>query len=235
MYESLIKWGFEQVSGLAIAKDKRDVQIMLEAIKAKNSLVLERFKYAWNSCQSVVDLSIQVDEGLSEFLTQAPQTDKSRESAFKFLGALKNEYHPKYYRQLKKLRSQIESTNDLLSAYSSIFVEIINFGMLQNIVEHKKHYSASFILRNYRGLWTLYTEILISLVRVTSNDLRFWLTDSPYVVCADEYAMNDFELVKKFLFAEDWDGKRFHLSLETVNGIANFWNHIEKYNTSDNT
>jgi len=30
---------------LAIAKDKRDVQIMKEAIKAKNALVVERFKY----------------------------------------------------------------------------------------------------------------------------------------------------------------------------------------------
>jgi hypothetical protein len=228
MYESLIKWGFEQISNLAIAKDKRDVQIMIEAIKTKNALVVERFKYAWDTCQSIVDLSVQVDEGLIEFQSKAPETKRTKKSAFQFLGALKNDFHPKYYRQLKKLRIQLESTNDLLSAYSSTFVEMVNFGMLQNLVEHKKTYSGNFILRNYRGLWTLYAEILTSLVRITSNDLRFWLTDTPYVVMADEYALNDFDAVRKFLFSEEWHGKRFHLSLETEEGMGIFWNHMEQ-------
>lgn len=233
MYESLIKWGFEQIANLAIAKDKRDVQIMLEAIKTKNALVVERFKYAWNSCQSIVDLSNQVDKGLIEFQSKAPETKKTKKSAFQFLGALKNDFHPTYYRQLKKLRSQMESTNDLLSAYSSTFVEMVNFGMLQNLVEHKKAYSANFILRNYRGLWTLYAEILTSLVRITSNDLRFWLTDTPYVLMADEYALEDFDSLRKFLFADEWDGKRFHLSLETKEGIEIFWNHMDQTEKKD--
>jgi hypothetical protein len=203
--------------------DSDQVAVMLEAIKAKNALVVERFKYSYEACQSVTALAINVDAELALFRKKAPKTDGTPESRDKFVAVLKSEFHPVHYRQLLKLRSKFESTNDLLSGYSTTLTPIIHISMLERIIEEKHYYSASAISRTYRGLWTFYAEIITSLVRLTSNDLRFWLTDCPYVVHAENWARRELESAQEFLLASDWGGKRFHLSIETAEGLDEFW------------
>ena len=144
-------------------------------------------------------LAIQVDtDFLDEFRAKMPETDGTLQATKKFMGALKVEFHPPYYRRLKKLRSQFESTNDVLSAYSVVMSDILHFSTMEKIAIEKKLRSSSDLCRTYRGLWTLYSEILTSLVRLTSNDLRFWLIDAPYVIQAEVWAKKDFQRVMDF-------------------------------------
>jgi hypothetical protein len=188
MYELLLSWGLESLTKLVMSEDDKDVTILLEAIRAKNTLVVERFKYAWEASQEIVGLAIQVDAELEEFRVNAPQTDGTLDATKKFMGALRGDFHPKHYRYLKKLRSRFESTSDVLSAYSIKMADIIHFSMVEKISIEKQLRASSDILRTYRGLWTLYSEILTKLIRLTSNDLRFWLTDTPHVNIAEDWA-----------------------------------------------
>ena len=226
MYELLLKWGLENLSKFTKAKADNEFAVLLEAIKTKNMLIVERFRYCWDACQAVVDLSQLVDKELVEFYKGAKITDGTKNTAFKYMGLLKTEFHPKYYRTLIKLRSQFDSINDLFSAYSTVFKNVIHFSMLQSIIEHKKTYSASQINWIYRGLWTFYSEILTKLLRVSSSDLRFWLTDRPYIVDAISFAKADLELSKKFLHAEKWHEEKLFISLERPEGLTSFWDKI---------
>ena len=226
MYELLLQWGLESLTKLVTAKGEKDSAILLEAVRAKNALVVERFRYAREACQAIVDLAVQVDVDLEEFRSKAPETDGTLQATKKFMGALKTEFHPLYYRRLKKLRSQFESTNDVLSAYSVVMSDVLHFGTMEKIAIEKKLRSSSDLCRTYRGLWTLYSEVLTSLVRLTSNDLRFWLVDAPYVVQAEKWAKQDFQRVMDFLLAENWGGMAFRISLETKEGLAAFWETI---------
>lgn len=224
MYELLLQWGLQSLTQLTGLKNSNDMSIMLEAIKAKNALVIERFKFAWEACQSVVDLTIEVESELAQFEKEIQKNISTKPDRLAIhLRMLKHDFHPNYYRQLKKIRSRFESTNDLLSSYSKTMVGIVHFSMVEDIVKKKKLKSPSDINYAYRGVWTLYSEILISLVRLTSNDLRFWLTDTPFVIKADRWADKDFENVSNFLTADDWGGNWFHLSLENEYGLQEFW------------
>jgi|YNPNPStandDraft_1061719.scaffolds.fasta_scaffold73770_2 hypothetical protein len=227
MYELLLQWGLESLAKLVAVKGEKDSAILLEAVRAKNSLVVERFRYAREACQAIVDLAIQVDTDLEEFRLKAPETDGTLPATKKFMGELKLDFHPKYYRRLKKLRSQFESTNDVLSAYSVVMSDLLHFSTMEKIAIEKKLRSSSDLCRTYRGLWTLYAEILTSLVRLTSNDLRFWLIDAPYIVQAERWAKQDFELAMTFLLAKEWGGMSFRISLETKEGLESFWKSIQ--------
>lgn len=226
MYELLLQWGLESLTKLVLAKDQKGSSFLIEAVRAKNALVVERFRYAREACQSIVDLSLQVDDNLEDFRSKAPKTDGTLGATKKFMGALKMEFHPPYYRRLRKLRSQFESTNDLLSAYSVVMSDILHFNTMEKIVIAKDLRSSSDLCRTYRGLWTLYSEMLTSLIRLTSNDLRFWLRDAPYIIQAEQWAKQDFQRAMEFLLAKDWGGKSFRLSLETDEGLRAFWDSI---------
>lgn len=226
MYELLLQWGLESLAKLVIAKDEKDSAFLLEAVRAKNALVIERFRYARDACQAIVDLAVQIDTDLEEFRSKAPETDGTIQTTKKFMGALKTEFHPPYYRRLKKLRSQFESTNDVLSAYSVEMSDILHFSTMERIAIEKKLRSSSDLCRVYRGLWTLYSQILTSLIRITSNDLRFWLIDEPYVTQAEKWAKQDFQRVMDYLLAESWGGMSFRISLETKEGLKAFWESV---------
>lgn len=228
MYELLLQWGLESLTKLVTAKDEKDSAILLEAVRAKNALVVERFRYAREACQAIVDLAVQVDTDLEEFRKSAPETDGTLQATKKFMGALKADFHPPYYRRLKKLRSQFESTNDVLSAYSVVMSDVLHFSTMEKIAIEKKLRSSSDLCRVYRDLWTIYAEILTSLIRLTSNDLRFWLIDTPYILQAEEWAKKDFEELMKFLLAETWSGRSFRVSLETKEGLKEFWKSIDR-------
>lgn len=226
MYELLLKWGLDNLSKFTKAKSDNDFAVLLEAIKTKNVLIVERFRHSWEACQAVVDLAQRVDTDLTLFHKEALTTDGTKDTAYKYMGVLKTDFHPKYYRELKKLRSQFDSVNDIFSAYSDVFTSILHFSTIQGIVDHKKKFSASEINWIYRGLWTLYSEILTKLLRVTSSDLRFWLTDRPYISEAFNLAQRDLKLAKEFLFAEKWHEAKLFISLEKPESLATFWNEI---------
>jgi len=227
MYELLLQWGLDSLTKLVLAKDDKGSAFLLEAVRAKNALVVERFRYAREACQAIVDLAIQVDAELEDFRLKAPKTDGTLEAAKKFMGVLKTEFHPPHYRRLKKLRSQFESTNDLLSAYSVVMSDLLHFSTMEQIAVKKNLRSSSDLCRTYRGLWTLYSEILTSLVRLTSNDLRFWLMDAPYIVQTEKWAKQDYQRAMEFLLADNWGGMSFRISLETAEGLKDFWTSIQ--------
>ncbi|HUI89476.1 MAG TPA: hypothetical protein VLX61_12210 [Anaerolineales bacterium] len=227
MYELLLQWGIDSLTKLVSTKRNQDSAILLEAVKAKNALVVERFRYAREACQAIAELSMTVDAELEVFRSKAPDTDGSLQATKKFMGALKTEFHPSHYRRLKKLRSQFETTNDLLSAYSVVMSDLLHFSTMEKVAIEKKIRSAGNLSRTYRGLWTIYSEILTSLVRLTSNDLRFWLIDSPYIEQAEALAKEDFHQAMTFLLADSWSGKSFRLSLETKEGLKSFWKSIK--------
>lgn len=224
MYELLMGWALNSLSQFTTVKDSKDLAIVLEAIKAKNELVKERFGYAYASAQQVVELSIKVESELIDFRKNVMTQTTNKSDGKRYIALIKQDFHPKYYRQLTKIRSGFESTNDLLAAYSEIMSDIVRINMLEQIVETKMYNSPSDINRSYRGLWTLYSNIVTSLVRLTANDLRFWLTDNPYVVQAEQWAQDkDLDLARQFLLSRDWGGRRFHLTLESKEGLEQFW------------
>jgi hypothetical protein len=67
MYDLLLKWDLESLSKATIAKSDQEVAVMLEAIKAKNNLVVERFRYSWDTSQAIISLALEIEESLLEF------------------------------------------------------------------------------------------------------------------------------------------------------------------------
>ena len=232
MYELLLKWGLDNLGKFAGIKGSHELGVIQEAIKTKNSIIVERYKKCWELYEKLLDLTIEVDSELNNFLDITVETDGTRKSARVFIGKLKTEFHPKFYRKLLKLRSSFDGTNDLISAYTFVFSDIVNIETLEKIIKHKKGAkinSRNYICRLYRGLWTKYCELIAILLRVTSSDLRFWVADTPYVHHADEWAKFDRDSAIKFFTSRSWNGKRFHISLETRRGLDRFWYDLEAH------
>jgi len=228
MYELLLKWGLDSLPKLVGDRDRSQTAILLEAIKTKNILIQERYKYAWEVYRDVLALTLEIENSLEEYSSNSPSTENTKKTAWKLLGNLKTNFHPTYYRKMKKLRSNFECTNDLMSSYTRWLLEITNFQFFEELCEKQQYYTASSIFRSYRGLWTFYSEMLGSLIRVTSSDLRFWLTDKPYVEKADLIAQEELKLVKEFLLEREVRSLRFHLQIVTEEGLYRFWEKIEK-------
>ncbi len=232
MYELLLKWGLDNLTKFAGIEGTHELEVIREAIKTKNAIIIERYKKCWALYEKLLDLTIEVDSELNQFLLNTKETDGTRKSARVFIGKLKTEFHPKFYRKLLKLRSSFDGTNDLVSAYTFVFSDIINIETLEKIIKSKKEKgknSRNYICRLYRGLWTKYCEIVAVLLRVTSSDLRFWVADTPYVYHADEWAKVDRDLAIKFFISNSWEGKRFHISLEKRKGLDRFWYDLEAH------
>ena len=229
MYELLLKWGMENVSGFSKLKASQEHAITLEAIKAKNSLVLKRFDIAWSAHQALVDLVNEVETKLPEFRENSRVTDKTLSGAKKFVGDLSRDFHPLVYRKYQKIRSQFDGANDLFSAYTSEFSQFLHISTLKVIYKQKEIYDRSGIIRIYRGLWTKQTEIIASLIRVSSSDLRFWLTDNPSVTYAAKWSEKDSEKLWQFLTAESWYEQHFRLSLESPSGLKEYWEGWDEY------
>lgn len=227
MYEILLKWALGILSpGGKAKKHEHKQEILIEAIKTKNAMVLERFKNSWNSYNRLLELALEIDSDLDSFSKSAPETDGTKEKGMKYLGSIKKEFHPAKYRSLLKLISQFECTNDLLSSYSKVFSELLNFKAIISIISSHDDWSGSFIRWKYRGIWMLYSVVIAKIIRISSTDLRFWLTDSPYISTATSHAVMEFHKTIEWLQATSPTGEFYTLSLETEAGIIDFWNSL---------
>lgn len=233
MYELLLKWGLDSLTKFSGTKGQHELSILLEAIKTKNTLIIERYKQTWALNEKLSDLIIELEVELDSFANESIGTDGTWKSARQFIGKLKSDFHPTYYRKLVKLRAGFEGTNDVLSAYTYTFLNIVNLDNLSTVCKSKKVYSRGEICRSYRGLWTKYGEVVSSIIRITSGDLRFWVTDIPYIQHADNWAEYDLELLQRFILANNWGNSRFHISLESKRGLDKFWYELKEHHDSN--
>ena len=233
MYELLLKWGLDSLAKFTGTKGGHELAILLEAIKTKNALIVERYKQAWSLNEKLSELVICVEEELERFVNEADETDGSWKSARQFIGKLRSDFHPCHYRKIVKLRSGFEGTNDMLSGYSYVFLGLLRIETLVSICKEKKIRSKGEICRLYRGLWTKYGEIIASVIRVTSGDLRFWITDTPYIEHVDKWAEHDLEKVSRSLCSLTWNGRRHHISIEKRRGLDRFWHELKGYHETN--
>ena len=229
MYELLLKWGFDNLSKFTGIKAEQQIFILQDAIKTKNAIIIERYKKCWVLNENLINLAVEIEEDIEEYIKKTEETDGTWKSARQFIGQLRSEFHPSRYRKLMKIRSAFEGTNDLISAYTFIFLDMIHIDRLVNIVKETKLYSRGDICRLYRGMWTKYCEVVAILLRITSNDLRFWITDTPYISYADKWAESDLQKIILLFRTKDWHEKRCYISLESRQGINKFWRELEEY------
>ncbi|MGB1253080.1 MAG: hypothetical protein ACPG8W_20875, partial [Candidatus Promineifilaceae bacterium] len=104
MYEILLKWGADSLTKAFSQRGEKNVSVLIEAMKTKNALVLERFKYARNASESIIELSLEIDEELPRFREAILQSDGSQKATNSILTTLKHEFHPTYYRRFKQIR-----------------------------------------------------------------------------------------------------------------------------------
>lgn len=62
MYDLLLKWGLDSLSKATLNKSDQELSIMHEAIRAKNNLVAERIRFAWNTSQSIIALALEAED-----------------------------------------------------------------------------------------------------------------------------------------------------------------------------
>lgn len=108
-----------------------------------------------------------------------------------------------------------------------MFDALLHLDALVELADARALSKRSDLLWLYRGLWQFYSRTMSSLVRVTSSDLRFWLTDEPYIGSAFEWAEKDRNAAKAWLSRPVGHGERFFLSLETPQGLADYWQHVD--------
>jgi len=227
MYEYLLKWGLGTLTKLGLDTNSHENAVLLEAIRAKNSLVVERFRIADQTCQTLIELAIRMEPDLSEFQDSFSSSENSRDAA-SYLGALEREFHPKYYREFRKLRARFDITNDLLSAYSLAFIGWINIKNVKEICTKKACRTPGDISRTYRLIWTFFSGTMTRLLRITSNDLRFWLTDRPYTEAALVWAREvDMPQLHRFFMEELHAPNIYFPSLEKAEGLEEFWKRLD--------
>ena len=228
MYEQLLKWGLDSLNKFAGIKGEFELSILTEAIKTKNAIILERYKQCCSLNESLLRLSVEVEDNLAKFVGNKKEIEANWKSGRTFIALLKTDFHPQYYRKLCKIRTSFDSTNDLISAYTYSFLDLIKIDNLMKVAKENEYYSVGDICRLYRSLWVSYTENVAVLLRVTSGDLRFWITDTPYVILADEWAKLDLSLCMESLSNKKRE-TRFHISLETKKGLDKFWYELENH------
>lgn len=233
MYEQLLKWGLESLNKFVGIKGEFELSILSEAIKTKNSIIIERYKQSSKLNENLLNLSVEIEDNLAEFVLDETESETNWKTARLFIGKLKTEFHPEHYRKLCKIRSSFDATNDLISAYSYTFLDILKIDNLLKISKENEFYSVGEICRLYRTLWVKYIETISALLRVTSGDLRFWITDTPYVILADDWAKLDLSRCISSLDKRNLNNDRFHLSLERKKGLDKFWFELENHHENN--
>lgn len=227
MYEYLLKWGLDTLVKSGLEKGKAEHSLLLEAVKTKNQLVVERFKIASSACELLVKLTLDVEAELEQFRQQYQQQGNQQYGNFK--AALRETLHPKFYREYRKIRSQFDISNDLLSAYSMAFSSWLNFNAIEQLLSETQAQKPTEQARTYRMIWTFAASTLSRLLRISANDLRFWLTDLPYTDKAYALATTeDIPKIREFFIKGHENNGLFHPYLETAEGLEAFWR-------SDNT
>jgi hypothetical protein len=222
MYEILLKWGLDTLGKLGSGEHKAELAIVLEAVKTKNALVSKRFDIAANAAEELLNLTLELEDEL-----HATSQDRSHPSHEKkgndYINSLEQAIHSKYYRRLMRIRSRFEMTNDLLSSCSIQATEFLNIKHVKSLIRKSNATSNAQIRMLYRKIWTLAASSMLSLIRVTSTDLRFWLSDIPHGPKSDEWAKRDFQLAKDY-FLQSAGRKEFYLEIERDGGTDKFWN-----------
>lgn len=226
MYEKLLEWSVDALKQALGAASEHEMAVIMEAVKTKNEMVVKRFEIAHNACEQILKLQFSLEKDLSDFQNNFdPPKNKSAPNSYS--GKLKREFHPEFYRQYRNIRSQFDTTTDLLSGYSMALSDWLHFDKFEEILEESECKTVSDVTRIYRMYWNFVSSTLRRLLRVTSNDLRFWLTDDPYIQYSVEWARKeDIPALKRF-FVEDAQGKDiFYTSLENKEKVSEFWHGI---------
>jgi hypothetical protein len=227
MYEILIKWTLDTLTKLTDGGLQYEESVLLEALKAKNQLVLERVKIALSINEKILALSAELENELEKYIKE--NSDKQLEWDLEsYLNNFKRDFHPDYFRRFRKLANQFSSTSDLLLAYAMVLVtDWIHYDNFEKIVKARDSVSFSDACRIYRIIWDYTVSFMNGLIRISANDLRFWLTDSSYLTKAVEWAEHDIERARNFMIDYDGSEKYFYLSLEQQDGTDTFWKQIE--------
>lgn len=224
IYSVILKWGLETLSGVVRDKDPQHIQIILEAIKLRNNIVQKRFEYAWAAAQDVLDLVLELEQELASVIAATPAHENRTERTKAFLAKLNEDFHPAYLRKLKKLRGKFEATNDLFSAYSLEFFAMLSFENVKKLIKANEAEKLADVARLYRQLWDTYSTVMLTLIRVSSSDIRFWVTDVTYSGVAETYARHDRREIEK-VFTSGTKGN-WALSLEHHVRVTEFWESV---------
>ena len=225
LYSVILKWGLDTVSSVIRDKDPQHIQIVLEAIKLRNSIVQKRFEYSWAAAQDVLDLVLELEIDLKKLVDETPAHENRAERTRAFLAKLGEDFHPRFLRRLKKIRGKFEATNDLFSAYSLEFYGFLSLENAKRLIKHSEADRLSDVARLYRQLWDTYATVMMTLIRVSSSDIRFWVTDATYSDIAERYAKHDRAEIEKLFVSKapvNWA-----LSIEHHVMVAEFWESVQ--------
>ena len=221
MYDIILKWGLETLSGLVRDKDPQHLNLLSEAARLRNAMVLKRFEYAWNVCEEHTAFLAGLEEELRSFESEA-----RNESVDETLEALFRRIHLKHIRRFRVLRSRFDATNDLFVAYSLALLQMLRWSNLKPILVELKEGEPHLadIVRHYFFIWSTTIDIMHALVRLTANDLRFWLSDYSYLQRAHEQAALDGKMLDAVIRGHHSSSKgTWQLSLESERGLESFW------------
>lgn len=126
------------------------------------------------------------------------QTVNENERYTKFIGKIRNDLHPAFLREFRKLKGRFIVANDLLSAYSLISTEIVQYRQFEFISKTLSHAKKSESASLYRALWEHLVHLLSTMTRISSSDVRFWLTDNSYMRTAELSAARELEFARTF-------------------------------------
>jgi hypothetical protein len=117
----------------------------------------------------------------------------------------------------------MESTNELLSTYAMALTELLHFETLRDLFKDAGCQSSSDVRRVYRRTWSLGASVAMTLMRITSNDLRFWLNETPHAALATSWATRDLQRMKAYASATGMKQAVFELTLEEDGAVERFW------------
>ncbi len=227
MYEILIKWGLDTLGKAKGQKADYELKLLIEAAKTKNNMVVERFRIASDMCARISELSIELDNQLDIFQKEAKKEGKPI-NVEKYINRIKRDFHPKYYRDLKRILTRSNSTNDILAAYAEILISFINYGNIKKILNRCEIKSLGEVSRMYRSVWDKGIFMVTSALRASANDLRFWLTDHPYRIEANEWGKkNDQRVLFEYLTRKK-NIEKYYFSLDHRNKLEEFWDYVSK-------
>lgn len=240
MYEIILKWSLESLTKLSIAHEelseeekKRQHAVLLEAIKTKNAMALKRFEYALLVSDELSKIQKELALSLVDFKNDmlkagdANDWGKEKIEASSFM----EEIHKPFMRSFLDTRNKFEPINDLFSLYSIEAQRILDHDEMIELAQKKFDNKATIedFCNFYFSIFGHVLGTLAALVRISSDDLRFWLVELPYSDVAEEFARSDFINMRKALLSS-LPGETYRASLETREGLRDFWNEVAKLN-----